>query len=141
MYEMGEPYKSGVELLSFHTVSKVRMNCTTAYNASHDSSARIVDWQHGSTLSAHAGDHNVLLPAQLSLHIDCSSIRILRRAVLFVLTCRVLVVNVVCVVAMLSSATSTLRRLKSCTRSAQSTSHQTVSDRYAGKSSLGTSNR
>jgi hypothetical protein len=23
MYEMGEPYKSGVELLSFHTVSKV----------------------------------------------------------------------------------------------------------------------
>jgi hypothetical protein len=24
MYEMGEPYKSGVELLSFHTVSKVR---------------------------------------------------------------------------------------------------------------------
>ncbi len=24
MFEMGEPYKSGVELLSFHTVSKVR---------------------------------------------------------------------------------------------------------------------
>jgi hypothetical protein len=32
MMEMGEPYKSGVELLSFHTVSKVshgsRVTCT-----------------------------------------------------------------------------------------------------------------
>jgi hypothetical protein len=53
-----------------------------------------------------------------------------------VLCCRVLVVSVVCVVGMLSSATSTPRLSRSCTRSAQSTSRQTAWGRYAINESL-----
>ncbi len=45
MWEMGEPYKSGVELLSFHTVSKVSPHSVKAFLRSEEYPCTTQTWR------------------------------------------------------------------------------------------------